>query len=58
MYNSKMVFCHEQAFVFRKTFSQRSEMAAEVESSHGEKPVYRKMAEYKKKIALVEVILE
>ena len=47
-----MVFCQEQAI------SQRSEMAAEVESSHGEKPVYRKMAEYKKKIALVEVTLE
>ena len=31
-------------------------MAAEIESSHGEKPVYRKMAEYKKKIALVEVL--
>ena len=30
-------------------------MAAEVESNHGEKPVYRKMAEFKKKIALVEV---
>ena len=31
-------------------------MAAEIESSHGEKHVYRKMAEYKKKIALVEVL--
>ena len=30
-------------------------MAAEIDSGHGEKPVYRKMAEYKKKIALVEV---
>ena len=35
---------------------QTSVMAAEIESGgHGEKPVYRKMAEYKKKISLVEV---
>ena len=35
---------------------QISMMAAEIESGgHGEKPVYRKMAEYKKKISLVEV---
>ena len=39
----------------RANCSETAAMAAEIDSGHGEKPVYRKMAEYKKKIALVEV---
>ena len=52
--------CHTHTttkyFALVRFFFQTTEMAAEIESSHGEKPVYRKMAEYKKKIALVEVL--
>ena len=47
-----------QTVFVQSVILQTSVMATEIESGHGEKAVYRKMAEYKKKIALVEVILE